>query len=253
MNKKNFSEKKTFTKKWFYVAIGFGVVFAVITTLIAISKNISANKNFVPPDKEFIETTKNRQDIIKSPYPYETLDRNSMQPKKTTEPTQNKETPTDQATKTESDTIADTKDTDEEENKKFVEPVKGKVLRKHSDDKLVHWKVLNDYRTHDGVDIEAKKNTPVKAIADGTVSTVSNEENTWGGCVTIDHKDGLKSIYKGLSDQVQVKQNQNVKAGDVIGTVGTSNKVEGDLKDHVHIAIKKGKEYKNPKDYLDIK
>ncbi len=250
MNKKNFSEKKTFTKRWFYIAVGFGVVFAIITTLIAISKNISANKDFIPPDKDFIETTKNRQDILKSPYPYEALDRNSIEPQKTPDLTQNKKNLIDPTT---SEEDISTSDTSEEESKKFVEPVKGRVLRKHSNDKLVHWKVLNDYRTHDGVDLEAKKNTPVKAIADGIVSSVTNEDSTWGVCVTVDHKDGLKSIYKGLSDQVQVKKNQNVKAGDVIGTVGSSNKVEGDLKDHLHIAIKKGDKYLNPNDYLDIK
>ncbi len=250
MDKKNFSEKKTFTKRWFFVAVGFGVVFAIITTLIAIGKNMNKNKEFVPPDKDFIETTKNKQDIMKPPYPYEILDRNSMEPKKPTTTTQDKETPTDQTTETESDKIAD--DIEKEENRKFVEPVKGKILRQHSNDKLVHWKVLNDYRTHDGIDIEAKKNTPVKAIADGTISNITNEDSTWGICITIDHKDGLKSIYKGLSEQVQVKKNQNVKAGDVIGTVGTSNKVEGDLKDHLHLAIKKGEKYIDPKEYLEI-
>ncbi len=251
MNKKNFHEKKTFTKKWFIVSVGFGIVFAVVTTLIAIYKNIKTSKELEPLNQDFIETTKNKQDILKtkSPYPYEILDRNAKNQDKPYKAPNTIESTTDQPTETESDIINQDM---EEKNNQFVEPVKGKILRKHSDDKLVHWKVLNDYRTHDGVDLEAKKNTPVKAIADGTVSNVTNEDSTWGVCVTIDHKNGLKSIYKGLSDQIQVKQNQKIKAGDVIGTIGTSNKVESDLNDHLHIAIKKGDRYVNPSDYLDI-
>lgn len=252
MKNKNFNEKKSFTKRWFFVAVGFGSIFAITTTLIAIYKNINTNNKLISPNKDFIQTTRNRQDIKKPPYNYEAFDTNVQNSKITDTKNQNqKDSTSTKETDKEEDTELDT--TESEENQKYVKPVPGKILRKHSDDKLVYWKVLNDYRTHDGVDLEAKKNTPVKAIADGTISSIKNEDSVWGVCITIDHKDGLQSIYKGLSEQIQVKQNQKVKAGDVIGTIGTSNKVEGNLNDHLHVAMKKGEEYVNPLDYIDIK
>lgn len=250
MKNKNFNEKKSFTKRWFFVAVGFGSIFAITTTLIAIYKNINTNNKFISPNKDFIQTTKNRQDVKKPPYNYEAFDNNAKD-SKITDTKDQKYSTIDKETDTEEDTEENTIEL--EENQKYVRPVPGKILRKHSDDKLVYWRVLDDYRTHDGIDLEAKKNTPVKAIADGTISSIKNEDSIWGVCITIDHKDGLQSIYKGLSEQIQVKQNQKIKAGDVIGTIGTSNKVEGNFNDHLHLAMKKGDKYVNPQDYLDVK
>ena len=50
----------------------------------------------------------------------------------------------------------------------FALPVEGEILTEYSDGELVKNETLGEWRTHDGIDIAAAANTPVKAAADGT-------------------------------------------------------------------------------------
>lgn len=228
-DKKNM--EKSLTKKWFYIAIAFGIVFAVITTFIAICRNIKTEPNKDLLDDAFVETEKKEPDINKI---------------------------TDQKTNESSYEEKDNKDNDEENKEiekkskiNFIKPVEtGKIINDFSNEKPVFWKTLAEWKTHDAVDINSKKNTPVKAVANGTISEIKNEDSTWGICITIEHKNGFKSYYKGLSDQIQVKLNQKVKAGDVIGLVGQTNKIENDLKEHLHFMLEKDEKWVDPKDYI---
>ncbi len=223
---KNGGNNATFTKKWFYIAVIFGLIFATITTLIAIFRNVSTTEDspkFL--NEDFIKTEEKIPDIKKEE------PKNSEESKKT------------------SQSLEDVpKKTNDSSN--FIKPTEGKIITQHSNGELVNWKVTGDWRTHDGVDILAKKNTPVKAVSNGVVTDIKNEDSTWGLCVTVDHKNGFKSVYKGLSEQIQVKLDQNINAGDVIGTVGNSNKIEGNLDEHLHFMLEKDGEWVNPAKYI---
>lgn len=227
-NSKDSANNSTFTKKWFYIAVIFGLVFATITTLIAIFRNVNSTTESSPKllDEDFIKTEEKIPDIKKE-------DPKSSETKEAEKTSQNLEDVPKKAN-----------------NNNFIKPAEGKIITKHSNGELVNWKVTGDWRTHDGVDILAKKNTPVKAVCDGVVTDIKNEEDTWGLCVTIEHKNGFKSVYKGLSDQIQVKLDQNVNSGDVIGTVGNSNKMESNLDEHLHFMLEKDGEWVNPTKYI---
>ena len=54
-------------------------------------------------------------------------------------------------------------------------PLDGNVAKGHSGGELVKYETLNEWRTHDGIDIEAAVGTEVKAAADGKVSKVFND------------------------------------------------------------------------------
>ncbi len=131
----------------------------------------------------------------------------------------------------------------------YTWPVTGDVINTYSDGQLVKSETMGDWRTHDGIDIAASKATPVKAAADGTVSAISNDD-MMGTCITIDHSDGMQTIYCGLNEEVQVKVDQEVQSGDVIGSVGTSNQLESAEPEHLHFAMKKDGKYVNPQDYI---
>ncbi len=229
-NNKNNSTNATFTKKWFYIAVIFGLIFATITTLIAIFRNVDKSTESSPKflNEDFIKTEEKIPDIKK-------------------EESKNPNTDTNENKKT-SQNLEDIPKKANNDN--FIKPAEGKIITKHSNGELVNWKVTGDWRTHDGVDILAKKNTPVKAVSDGVITDIKNEDNTWGLCVTIDHKNGFKSVYKGLSEQIQVKLDQNVKSGEVIGTVGNSNKMESNLEEHLHFMLEKDGEWVNPTKYI---
>ena len=76
-------------------------------------------------------------------------------------------------------------------------PLEGETSNDYSNGELVKSKTLNEWRTHDGIDLKAAANTPVKAVADGTVESIT-EDAMWGVTVTVSHQNGYESIYCGL-------------------------------------------------------
>jgi murein DD-endopeptidase MepM/ murein hydrolase activator NlpD len=71
---------------------------------------------------------------------------------------------------------------------------------------------------HDGIDISAKKGTPIFAAADGIV-TFANYNGGLGNCVMIDHQYGHTTKY-GHMQKILARVGQKVKRGDKIGLVG---------------------------------
>jgi len=85
---------------------------------------------------------------------------------------------------------------------------------------------------HSGTDFRAKMGTPVKAVLSGKVVVARNFYLT-GNTVIINHGLGLYSLYAHLS-KIRVKEGQKVKAGQVIGNVGSTGRSTGP---HLHLGI----------------
>ncbi|MEG0664465.1 MAG: M23 family metallopeptidase, partial [Clostridia bacterium] len=100
----------------------------------------------------------------------------------------------------------------------YILPVAGEISQKFSGDILVKNKTLNVWRTHNGIDINANSETPVKACNDGTVIQIF-EDGVWGVAVKIQHSDGIITTCYGLNKEINVKEKDNVKLGDIIGKV----------------------------------
>ena len=77
-------------------------------------------------------------------------------------------------------------------------PADGAVQKEYSPSQPVRSLTMNDYRTHDGVDISAPAGSPVAAFADGVVLETYSDP-MMGMCLSIDHGNGLVSTYKNLS------------------------------------------------------
>ena len=73
-----------------------------------------------------------------------------------------------------------------------------------------------------------------------------------GVTITIDHGNGLKTIYNSLADAESVFQGQTVKQGDVIGEVSTSNRQEYKDGAHLHFEVLENGEKVDPLKYLLI-
>lgn len=99
------------------------------------------------------------------------------------------------------------------------------------------WGVDRDggQRRHEGIDIFAKKGTPVVAITDGTVS-YTGERGIGGKQVWL--RDGLfgKSLYYAHLDGFAVEQGDRVKAGDTLGYVGNTGNAKF-TPAHLHFGI----------------
>ncbi|MCI8500738.1 MAG: M23 family metallopeptidase [Oscillospiraceae bacterium] len=127
----------------------------------------------------------------------------------------------------------------------FVMPLKGELLNEFSNGKPVKSKTMNDWRTHDGVDIKAAIATPVKSSSDGIVKSI-DQDPMWGVVITIDHGNGYETMYMGLNVNVSVKKDQKVEIGTVLGSVGETAKIEGSEEPHLHFAMKKDGEWVDP-------
>lgn len=135
----------------------------------------------------------------------------------------------------------------EEENEeiKFVEPIKGEIIRDFAPDSLVYSETLKEWITHNGVDIKADKASEVVAAYDGKVSAIKNDPR-YGLTIIIEHKDGYKTVYANLLSAEYVVEGEEVTTGQVIGTIGNSANFEIADEYHLHFEVTKDGEYVDP-------
>lgn len=134
---------------------------------------------------------------------------------------------------------------------KAAAPVSGEIIWGFALDKLIYSKTLDQWMTHDAVDIAAKEGTSVKCILSGTVKEVY-EDDALGFTVVIEHTSGRSTLYANLSDSIPVKVGDRVNAGTVIGTVGTSAISECSLDPHLHFAFYVNGDAVDPAKYVKL-
>jgi murein DD-endopeptidase MepM/ murein hydrolase activator NlpD len=95
---------------------------------------------------------------------------------------------------------------------------------------------------HYGMDFSAKRGTPVYATGDGVVTRADNRSSGYGKHIRIDHGYGYVSLYAHLY-KYNVKKNQKVKRGDIIGFVGSTGRSQAP---HLHYEVSKDGQRINP-------
>ena len=129
----------------------------------------------------------------------------------------------------------------------FVLPVNGTIFAAFSGDELVYNKTMDDWRTHNGIDIRANRDNAVKAATDGTVTAIY-ADGMLGNVIEIDN--GKYTVrYCGLGDNLLCKKGDVVKQGDSIGVVGEVA-LESSEESHIHLVILKDGVWQNPDNYL---
>lgn len=94
--------------------------------------------------------------------------------------------------------------------------------------------ILRTLRMHEGVDYAASEGTPIVAPSDAVVSSVS-QQSGYGNVVTLKHSSKLSTLYAHMSRfQPGLQAGSRVKAGDVIGFVGTTGRSTGP---HLHMEV----------------
>lgn len=95
---------------------------------------------------------------------------------------------------------------------------------------------------HYGMDFTAPRGTPVYATGDGVVKRTDSRSAGFGRHIRIDHGYGYVSLYAHLY-KYNVRPNQRVKRGDIIGFVGSSGRSQAP---HLHYEIFKDGNRINP-------
>ena len=114
------------------------------------------------------------------------------------------------------------------------------------EDSLVYYG--NTYMQNSGVDYGMESEFEVVSILDGIVMEVTDDE-IMGKTVKIKHSNDLISVYQSLGS-VDVKENDNVTQGMIIGKSGLSN-VSRDLGNHLHFEIYYQGRVMNPENCYD--
>jgi murein DD-endopeptidase MepM/ murein hydrolase activator NlpD len=119
-------------------------------------------------------------------------------------------------------------------SKSLTFPVAGKKAKVGS-----FWGAERDggKRKHEGIDIFAKKGTPVVAVCDGVIVSSGNTPRGGRTLWLQSNRHPWKAYYAHL-DQKKVKPGQVVKKGQMIGTVGNTGNAKY-TPSHLHFGIYK--------------
>lgn len=131
----------------------------------------------------------------------------------------------------------------------FVMPVSSPTSISEYTTTMVYNSTLNRYSSHLAIDFFAPEGTAVVAVYDGVISSI---ESTFlqGTTITIDHGNGLYSIYNSLADGDDVVVGQKVSQGEQIGEVSVSNRQEYKAGAHLHFEVRENGEIIDPIKYL---
>jgi len=124
------------------------------------------------------------------------------------------------------------------------------VLKEYSGTQLQFNSTMNRWQSHRALNLGAATGTEVLATYAGVVRSVTTTIH--GTTVTIDHGEGLATVFQSLDRNVVVTPNQRVEQGQKIGTVGTTSTFEFTSTPHVRIEVLKDGTRVNPANFIDL-
>ncbi|MDD5569546.1 MAG: peptidoglycan DD-metalloendopeptidase family protein [Bacteroidales bacterium] len=120
----------------------------------------------------------------------------------------------------------------------YVHPVKNIITSNFG---LRHW------RYHFGIDLKVKVGDSILCAFDGMVR-VSKRSKSYGNVIVVRHNNSLETVYAHLSAS-NVKTNQIVRAGDLLGYGGNTGRSTGP---HLHFEIRYLGQPINPATVIDF-
>ena len=108
--------------------------------------------------------------------------------------------------------------------KKFIVPVENSIITGvYGSQRILNGKPK---WPHYGLDFAADEGTEIKAMLNGTVTLAEPGLFYTGGTLIFDHGHGISTLYMHMKE-ILVKKGQEVKQGDIIGTVGSTGRATG--------------------------
>ena len=113
-------------------------------------------------------------------------------------------------------------------------------------------KTLDVYYEHEGVDFAASEGAQVFAVDDGVVESIYKDDLLLGTEIVVVHADGVKSVYRFVTEADGLKVGAEVKKGDVIATVAPATGNEYKDGAHLHFEVLKDGVSVDPTGYLTL-
>jgi LysM repeat protein len=123
--------------------------------------------------------------------------------------------------------------------KEYHYPIRGRVFSKYGP---------RGRRNHNGVDIPLKTGEPIYAVFDGRVRYAKYNTGGFGNLVIVRHTNGLETWNAHLT-KLNVKPNDYVKAGQVIGFGGSTGRSRGP---HLHFETRYADQTFDPERLIDF-
>lgn len=133
----------------------------------------------------------------------------------------------------------------------FELPFEGaQILKEYTDSSLLYDKTTKIWCTHQALDFSCSDGHEVKAIYDGKITKIENSMMN-GTVVYLKVSDELTVVYKGLSSDINLKEGQEIKKGEVIGKIVglLAEKADGV---HLHLELYKNDKLIDPTEYFSF-
>ena len=98
------------------------------------------------------------------------------------------------------------------------------------------------HHMHEGIDIAARKGTPVKSARSGHVVYAANRIPGYGNMVIVQHANQMSTVYAHLT-KIGVRKGQFVARGQLVGTVGRTGRSTGH---HLHFEVRSQRQPVDP-------
>ena len=129
-------------------------------------------------------------------------------------------------------------------SEKMVNPVNNSIITSKFGSRI--HPITKELSFHAGIDIAADKGTPVYAGFDGKV-IVADYDKWNGNFIKIKHEDNVMTVYCHC-DRLNVKKGDVIRAGEVIGYVGSTGSSTGP---HLHFELRIDNVSYNPQNALN--
>lgn len=133
---------------------------------------------------------------------------------------------------------------------KFEKPVEGEITKEFAKDNLIFSDTLQEWTTHNGIDIKADKTSVVKAAEEGVIKSIKNDPR-YGLTIVIEHDEHYKTVYSNLLTAEFIVEGEKVEKGQSVGTVGNTAVFEIADEPHLHFEILKDNIPQNPEFSID--
>lgn len=144
-----------------------------------------------------------------------------------------------------------------EDQQPVVKPDEGMVspvanMNVVNDYGFYHNTTLNWFYEHAGIDFMAEAGTEVMAVDAGTVESIYKDDILSGTEIVIAHDDGLKTIYRFVTEVEGLKVGDSVEKGEVIATIAEASGNEYKDGAHLHFEVHKEGVNVDPNVYLTL-